>query len=151
MGTILGFNLTWEYAFMEEMVTLSMQLHLIFVFLFVVLLGINLYLLKSDKTFFNLSKRLELLAPQYYIVLAAIFFTGLIVMAVRQFSFSWAVWEMIAVWIVLIAFGIRGHKAYKKVKRSELSSAEYKAFALRKYSIDLALVALTLILFYGVH
>ena len=136
---------------MEEMVTLSIRLHLIFVVLLVLLLGINLYLLKSDKTFFNLSKRLELLAPQYYIVLAAIFFTGLIVMAVRQFSFSWIVWEMIVVWIVLIAFGIRGHKAYKKVKRSELSSDEYKRVAVRKYSVDLALVVLTSLLFYGVH
>lgn len=136
---------------MEEMVTLSIRLHLIFVILLVLLLGINLYWLKSDRTFLNLSKRLELLAPQYYIVLSAIFFTGLIVMAVRQFSFSWAVWEMIAVWIVLIIFGIRGHKAYKKVKRSELSSNEYKALAIRKYTVVLALIAFTLILFYGVH
>lgn len=136
---------------MEEMVTLSIRLHLIFVVLLVLLLGINLYLLKSDKTFFNLSKRLELLAPQYYIVLSAIFFTGLIVMAVRQFSFSWIVWEMVVVWIVLIAFGIRAHKAYKKVKRSELSSDTYKALAIRKYTVDLVLIVLTFILFYGVH
>ena len=89
---------------MEELINLSTQLHIIFVVLLLGLVGANIYLIKSKKTFFNLSKRLELLAPQYYIVLSAIFFTGLIVMAVRQFAFSFAVWEMIVAWIILIAF-----------------------------------------------
>ena len=75
---------------MEEMVSLSIRLHLIFVILLVLLLGINLYWLKSDRTFFNLSKRLELLAPQYYIVLSAIFFTyiqgGYCLPSFRNFS-----------------------------------------------------------------
>lgn len=136
---------------MEEMISLSLQLHLVFIGAFIVLLGANIYLLRSDKTFFNLSKRLELLAPQYYIVLSAIFFTGLIVMAVRQFSFSWTVWLMIGAWVFLIAFGIRGHKIYKKAKQANITPSEYTTFALRKYWIDALLVAVVIALFYGVH
>ena len=79
---------------MDELINLSIQLHILFVLLLVGLILGNLYLLKSNKTFFNLSKRLELLAPQYYIALSAIFFTGLIVMAVQQFSFSARILEM---------------------------------------------------------
>lgn len=136
---------------MEELITLSAQLHLIFVGLLLGLIVANVYLLKSDKTFFKLSKRLELLAPQYYIVLSAIFFTGIIVMAVKHFAFSFAVWEMIVVWVFLVVFGIRGHKAYKKIEPTPISQNAYKAFALKKYAIDAVLIVVVLILFYGVH
>jgi len=136
---------------MNELISLSSQLHLVFIVVCFGLILSNIYLLRSDRTFFNLSKRLELLAPQYYIVLSAIFFTGLIVMAVRQFSFSWTVWVMIGVWVFLIAFGIRGHKIYKKAKQANITPSEYTTFALRKYWIDTLLVAVVIALFYGVH
>jgi hypothetical protein len=136
---------------MEELIQLSSQLHLVFIILLVVLIALNLYLLKSDKTFLKLSKRLELIAPQYYIVLSAIFFTGIIVMAVRQFTFSLSVWMMIAVWVGIVAFGIRGHKMYKRLERTEESQSAYKRYAIKKYSLDLLALVLTSALFYTVH
>jgi len=136
---------------MEELIHLSSQLHLVFIILLVVLIALNLYLLKSDKTFLKLSKRLELIAPQYYIVLSAIFFTGIIVMAVRQFTFSLSVWVMIVVWIGIVAFGIRGHKMYKKIERTEESQSAYKRYAIKKYSLDLLALIVTSVLFYTVH
>lgn len=136
---------------MEELISLSSQLHLLFVVLLIGLIGGNLYLLKSDRSFVKLSKRLELLTPQYYIVLSAIFFTGLIVMAVRQFTFSLSVWVMIAVWIFIVAFGIRNYKIYKKTRDAQIGQDEYKILTLRKYAIDLFLVICTSLLFYAVH
>ena len=136
---------------MEELITLANRLHLLFIIVLVMLIAINLYFLKSDKTFLKLSKKLELIAPQYYIVLSAIFFTGIIVMAVQQFAFSYSVWAMIVVWLLIVTFGIKGHKAYKKVKTSEVTQADYKAFAIKKYSIDLLAVIATSLLFYMVH
>lgn len=136
---------------MEELIQLSSQLHLVFIILLVVLIALNLYLLKSDKTFLKLSKRLELIAPQYYIVLSAIFFTGIIVMAVRQFTFSFSVWLMILVWLMIVAFGIRGHKMYKKIERTEESQSAYKSYAIKKYSLDLLALIATSALFYMVH
>ncbi len=136
---------------MDELINLSIQLHILFVLLLVGLILGNLYLLKSNKTFFNLSKRLELLAPQYYIALSAIFFTGLIVMAVQQFSFSARIWEMIFTWIVLLVIAIRGHKLYKKIDKTEVSQNEYKRFAFKKYLFDLALLGTLFVLLYGVH
>jgi len=135
----------------QEMIDLSTQLHLIFVFLLIALIGANIYLLKKEPSFGRLSKRLELLAPQYYIALSAIFFTGVIVMAVSQFSFSWSVWGMIVAWMSLLFFGIKGHKRYKQVKRFEVQPESYKAFALRNYTIEVGIVFLTLALYYGVH
>lgn len=136
---------------MEELIHLSSQLHLVFIILLVVLIALNLYLLNSDKTFLKLSKRLELIAPQYYIVLSAIFFTGIIVMAVRQFAFSFSVWLMIIVWLMIVAFGIRGHKMYKKIERTEESQSAYKRYAIKKYSLDLLALIATSALFYTVH
>jgi len=136
---------------MQEMIHLSTQLHLIFVFLLIALIVANIYLLKKEMAFGRLSKRLELLAPQYYIVLSAIFFTGLIVMAVQQFSFSWLVWGMIVAWMFLLFFGIQGHKRYKQLKRYEVEPLSYKAFALRNYTIDMGILFLTLALYYGVY
>lgn len=136
---------------MDELIRLSSQLHLLFIILLVVLIGLNIYLLKSDKTFLKLSKRLELIAPQYYIVLSAIFFTGIIVMAVQQFSFSSSVWIMVLVWGLIVAFGIKSHKRYKKIERTEESQIAYKRFAMKKYTIDLIAVMATSLLFYMVH
>ena len=136
---------------MEELIHLSSQLHLVFIILLVVLIALKLYLLNSDKTFLKLSKRLELIAPQYYIVLSAIFFTGIIVMAVRQFAFSFSVWLMIIVWVLIVAFGIRGHKMYKKIERTEASQSAYKRYAIKKYSLDLLALIATSALFYTVH
>lgn len=136
---------------MEELIRLSSQLHLVFIILLIILIALNLYLLKSDKTFLKLSKRLELIAPQYYIVLSAIFFTGIIVMAVRQFAFSFSVWVMIVVWIAIVAFGIRGHKMYKKIERTEVSQSAYKRYAIKKYTLDFIALIATSALFYLVH
>lgn len=137
---------------MEEFITLSMQLHLLFVILLVVLIIINLYLLKSDSVFIKLSKKLELIAPQYYIVLSAIFFTGIIVMAVKKFEFSLSVWIMILVWLFILVKGIKKHKIYKKMdKRDENSQVDYKKLAIKKYMIDAILIIVTIIFTYGVH
>ena len=136
---------------MEELIALSSDLHLLFIVLLVGLIGGNLYLLKSDRSFVKLSKRLELLAPQYYIVLAAIFFTGLIVMAVRQFTFSLLVWVMIGVWVYIGAFGIRNHKSYKKERIAQMDLNRYKTLTIRKYLIDALLIVITSLLFYAVR
>lgn len=137
---------------MNEFITLSTQLHLLFVIVLVVLIGINLYLLKKDTGFVRLSKKLELIAPQYYIVLSAIFFTGIIMMAVTQFAFHIGVWVMIFVWIFILFFGIKGHRRYKKMdKKDEVSQSDYKAFAIKKYMIDLALILVVTLFAYAVH
>ncbi|AFL67506.1 hypothetical protein [Sulfurospirillum barnesii] len=136
---------------MDELIRLSIQLHLVFIVLLGLLIGINLYLLNSDRTFVKLSKRLELLAPQYYIILSAIFFTGIIVMAVQQFHFSVSLGVMIIVWGGMIAFGIKGRRMYKKIERTESSQKAYKQFASKKYALALLALLATSIFFYTVH
>ena len=42
---------------MEELINLSTQLHIIFVVLLLGLVGANIYLIKSKKTFFTLSDK----------------------------------------------------------------------------------------------
>lgn len=136
---------------MDELISLSSQLHLVFIVLLSLLMALNIYLLIRYKSFHMLSKRLELFAPQYYIVLAGIFFTGIIIMAVRQFSFSLSVWLMIFVWVAIIALSIVGHKIYKKTERTEASQNGYKQFLMKKYIIDFIAIAVTSGVYYLVH
>lgn len=134
---------------MNEMVSLSAHFHAFFVVLFLALLGVNIYHLKSKKTFSKLSKWLELLAPQYFVLLGAIFFTGLLILAVRQFALTHSVWLMLIVWLFFIIHGIKAHKKYKKLERTEIKEEAYKAFAIKKYTIDILLLIVTMLAVYG--
>ena len=137
---------------MEELIRLSINLHVIFIVLLIVLIAMMLYLLKSDKDFLKISKKLELITPQYYIVLTAIFFTGLIVWAVTKFAFSLAVLVMVALWLYSIVFGIKNYKVYKKMqKKDAFAQAEYKQLAQKKYVIELGLLVAVSALAYGLH
>lgn len=134
---------------MNEMVTLSAHFHAFFLVLFLGLLGVNIYHLKSKKTFFKLSKWLELLAPQYFVLLGAIFFTGLLILAVRQFAMTHSVWLMMVVWFIFIVHGIKAHKKYKKLERNDEAEASYRAFSLKRYAIESIIIILTIVAVYG--
>lgn len=139
---------------MGEFITLSIQAHIVSVVLLIGLLVTNLYFLSQKRTFFGLSKRLELVAPQYFLVLFTIFFTGIIVMAVEQFHFGANVWEMIVLWFVLVAIGMKGHKRYKRLDKSKEAHVEqenFKRFAFKKELVNLMLIVLLLALIYGIH
>jgi hypothetical protein len=134
----------------EELIALSIELHVVFIVLLVVIIGINLYLLKSNRTFFKVSKLLELITPQYYIVLAAIFFTGLIVLSVTKFVFSMEVVSMLAVWLYGVVFGIKNHKVYKRMLKTDAQAQEnYKKLAFKKYSVELGFLLVVIALAYG--
>lgn len=136
---------------MNEMVSLSTHFHALFVVLFLALLGANIYHLKSKKTFYKLSKWLELLAPQYFVLLSAIFFTGLLVATASHFILSWSVWVMLGVWLFLLVYGIKAHKVYKKLEPTLEAQKHYKAFAVKKYTLDSVVVLLTMFMVYGVR
>lgn len=138
---------------MEELIALSIELHVVFVVLLGALIGLNIYLLKSDKTFFRVSKLLELITPQYFIVLAAIFFTGLIVLAVTKFQVSLEVLSMVAVWLYSLVFGIKITKQYKRMLKTDVVAQEaYKRRALQKYVFELIfLLSVCFLSYYGVH
>ena len=137
---------------MEELISLSIDLHVIFILLLIVLIAMMLYLLRSEQDFLRISKKLELITPQYYIVLTAIFFTGLIVWAVTKFTFSLSILVMVAMWLYSIVFGIRNYKVYKKMQKINLIEQDnYKQLARKKYAIELGLLLAVSILAYGLH
>ena len=73
-------------------------------------------------------------------------------MAVTQFTFHLSVWVMIFVWFFILFFGIKGHRRYKKMdKKDAISQGGYKTFALKKYTVDLALILATTLFAYLVH
>ncbi|MDD3323545.1 MAG: hypothetical protein PHN38_00280 [Sulfurospirillaceae bacterium] len=134
---------------MNEMISLSIKLHLVFIGVVFTLVLINIYLLRSNSKFVRVSKKIELIAPQYYLLLFAIFFTGILVLSVRHFALSPSVLAMILSWLVMIFLGIKGHRIYKKIHIKDIQSQEkFKKFALKKYGIDVFLLVFVTIFSY---
>lgn len=76
---------------------------------------------------------------------ASIGFTGLIALAVNHLQIMHATAMMIVVFLVIFIMSIKLFKVYKKEP-----SETYRAFAKKKYSIDIALILVTIILVYMV-
>jgi hypothetical protein len=126
---------------MDELVKLSIKLHVIFIYAMILIAIINLFFIVSNKDFLTFTKRVRFLAPQYYMFFSAVFFTGLLVLAVTRFSLSLSVLLMIFVWIVIFVTSIKSHKIYKKTHpKNEIATSDYKRFMIRKFLVDIVLL-----------
>lgn len=125
---------------METMIRAAIALHLFFLLLLVGLILFALYCLATKRPFKPLSKWLDLLGPQYYILQSAIAFTGLIVMAVMHFEVDVSVWAMVVVWLFLVGWSIRLFKSYKATRNGMQSPEVYLQKARVKYYSELALL-----------
>lgn len=127
---------------MDELVKLSIKLHVIFIYAMILLACINLALIALNKDFLTFTKKVRFFAPQYYMLLAAIFFTGLLVFAVTRFYLSLSVFLMIMSWLIIFVLSLKSHKVYKRTHpKDEEATKAYKKLVLRKYTLDMVLLA----------
>lgn len=101
---------------MEELYTLSIDLHKFFSICIFVLIFTYLYFVNFNKK--NFVKRIRLFLPIFYTFLSLSVFTGLVVMAILKFNLSHKIIVMIIASIVILVTNIIG---YKKLKSSFLS------------------------------
>jgi len=121
-----------------------MWTHQLFVGLLFFLALLNIYFIKKEQVFVSLGRQIEFLAPQYYLLLAAILFTGLLVWTVEQFEFQIKIVLMIITWFVIFVTSIMKYRRYKKTSYRDLEAQkEFKSFAFKKYLIDIALILFT--------
>jgi hypothetical protein len=126
---------------MDELVKLSVKLHVIFIYAMILIAFINLFFIMSNKEFLTFTKRVRFLAPQYYMFFSAVFFTGLLVFAVTRFSLSLSVLLMILVWVIIFITSIKTHKIYKKTHpKDEVATSAYKRFMIKKFIFDIVLL-----------
>lgn len=135
---------------MDELVKLSIRLHVIFIYAMIFLACINFLLIASNKDFLTFTKRVRFLAPQYYMLLAAIFFTGLLVFAITRFDLTLRVAAMLIAWIAIFILSLKSYKVYKKIHpKDEVATKAYKKLVLKKYFIDIVLlVGVTLLTYF---
>ncbi len=87
---------------MNELITMSIRLHEIFIGLALLIAVLSLIFISQDKDFRGFSNRVESVALQYYFILAVLFFTGLVVFGATGMTVSWQVVMMVAAlsWII---------------------------------------------------
>ncbi len=130
---------------MQELLSAAMWTHKLFIGLLYFLAILNIYFISKEQLFSSLGKQIEFLAPQYYLLLAAILFTGLLVWTVEQFAFKIDIVIMIAVWIVIFITSIMKYKRYKKTSYRDLEAQKvFKSFAVKKYVADIILLSVAI-------
>lgn len=127
---------------MEELIQTAIKYHQYFIGGMLVVALVNLYFIYTDKEF---SKKVKKVNPVYYALFASVAFTGILVLGVNQLHVSHAVYLMIVVWVVIF---IMSMKLFKKYKYG--TPDEYRAFAKKKYIIDIILISATMGLVYAI-
>jgi hypothetical protein len=127
---------------MEELIYTSIKYHQYFIGGMMIVALINLYFIFTDKEF---SKKVKKVNPIYYALFASVAFTGILVLGINQFHVTHAVYLMILVWMVIF---IMSMKLFKKYKYG--TPDEYRAFAKKKYIIDIVLIGATMGLVYAI-
>jgi len=132
---------------MNELVSMSVQIHIFFVFSTLAFAVINLFVIKSCSDYITMTKKFELFSPLYYLSLSVVIFTGSVVLAVFKFHANHAVYLMIVTSLVIITGAFKTHKLFKKTRIKDTNSQEiFESFAIKKYMLDIVLIAITIAL-----
>ena len=136
---------------MTEMISMAVMLHVGSILLILLLLGLLLWHFSKEMEFKPFSLKYEKLSLYYKATLGALFFTGLVVMAVAKFEVLWTVYIMVLVVLHMIATTAKEHIAYKLTHiKDALSQETFKAYAKKKYMIDTILIVVLSAVTYAV-
>ncbi len=136
---------------MQDMISIAIKLHLGSIFLIFAVIVWGLMVLKSDKSFDVLSRQYEAVSLYHRALLATLFFTGLVVMAVAKFDVSVMAYVMLVVMLHMIATSIKENSIYKKTHlKNPSSQAVFKKYALKKYTLDLIMIVVLSAVTYAV-
>ena len=132
---------------MNELISLSIKIHIFFVFVTLLICMINFYIMKNYSDYIAMTKKYEFFSPLYYLSLSVVIFTGLVVLAVYKFHTNYSVYLMILASIVIIVGAFKNHKLFKQTRVKDINSQEiFKNFAIKKYFIDILAMIFTIIL-----
>ncbi|MBN2963974.1 hypothetical protein JWV37_04195 [Sulfurospirillum sp. T05] len=129
---------------MDELLRMSVFLHLVFVALTFAVAALHVSLLWFIKEAQRLGKKIHTLIPVYYFLLSCLFFTGLIAWAALHFYFSHAVVTMVVVWVLMLGGSMKAYSLFKRTKTTNAHEAQQRfvAFAKKKYLFDIFVLGL---------
>ncbi len=132
---------------MNELISMSMDLHIFFVFLTLIIAVINLIVVMKIKDYIPMTKRVEFFTPLYYLSLSIVIFTGFVVLSVYHFQMKSTVYFMIVGAVVVIYGAFKTHKKFKRTRAKDIESQTiYRKFATNKYKVDIVVLLFVIIL-----
>ena len=136
---------------MNEMISMAIALHVGAIFLILLLLVLLVLLFREVLDFKAFSFKYEKLSLYYKATLGALFFTGLVVMAVSKFQVSWMVYLMVLATLIMIGTSIKENLIYKLTQvKDALSQETFIRYAKRKYILDIIMIVVVGVAAYAV-
>ena len=136
---------------MNELITMSIRLHEIFIGLALLIAILSLIFISQDKDFRGFSNRVESVALQYYFILAVLFFTGLVVFGATGMTVSWQVIMMVAALSWIIFTSAKLHQVFKRTRERDIESQKrFKTYAKRKYITDILIILAVTAVMYAI-
>lgn len=124
---------------MQELVELSVKLHIWFSYIFIAFSALSLALVNTNKHSNSYIKRIRLLFPIYYLAFSCILFTGFLLLAVVKFELNIYVFLMILAWIFILATSIVNYKKFKLFIQKN-KAKEFVSFATSKYLSEILIL-----------
>ncbi|WP_273404937.1 hypothetical protein [Campylobacter avium] len=125
---------------------LVLNLHIYSIYTVAFLILFYLYLTQSNfSTEFNFIKRIRLFLPIYYMFLAIVFFTGILMLALLNFELNHYRIFMIVSWCLILFLNILQYKSFKKARMYR----RYKTY--RTFSFFILLFNLILVVLPFLH
>ena len=123
---------------------LVLALHLYSIYTSVVLVFFYMFLTQDNcTTEFNFIRRIRLFLPIYYMFLAIVFFTGILMLALLNFNLNFYRILMIISWILILGLHIFQFKLFKKAR----SLRRYKSYKTYSFFILISVLILFFIPF----
>ena len=134
---------------MDETFKLTMHLHTALVGIVLILATANYFLINNGLDYDTLRKRVRTILPIYYLFLATVIFTGLVLLSIAKFDMYQSVIFMVIVWFVLLLTTIKRYKKFKSLRRDDKRRiGRFIRFTKRKHLIDIIFILVTIVLVY---
>lgn len=126
---------------MEQMYTDAIDYHIYALLLLVLTITLFYLYTQMHKEFLRYQRMIRTWMPIYIFALSATTFTGIVMMAAKQLSFSFSNSMMIIATLFLIALEVTRHKRLRQTTQAE--DRAYTIFAKRIYAIELLITFAT--------
>jgi len=131
---------------MEQMITMSINLHLFIISVTILLALYNIYasyFLLDETIYIN---RIKYMQPQYLSLVTAVMFTGVTVMAVNHFDVKPSLIFMIIAVLVIFFTSAKLHMLRKYAHTTQKQEMDYlRGFVRKKYIGDVVLISLVVV------
>ncbi|MDD5210899.1 MAG: hypothetical protein PHV62_00660 [Sulfuricurvum sp.] len=127
---------------MEALYTAGLEIHFVGVFVLLAVVMFNIIMLALSHQIIRYAKRLRIVMPISSSLITITIFTGIVMMATKNFNFSLANIAMIVLSIIFIVLEVKRYKILKHETdiKQEKAFVQYKQKAFRFLGIEMALL-----------